>query len=196
MAHRLLSRAGIMIQETSSMDQIVTRRPGISRRLLFWLTAAAGLAVGLFFLWPSVARWSRAEQSVDLSRLQVATVVRGDLERDVAAQGRVVAANHPKLYSPAQGIVALAVRPGESVKAGQVLATISSPELDTELAQERSRLQSLASELERTGLSTRQQNQADEQSLKLRSVRLDSARRDLDRAEKLRADGLLNQVDY
>lgn len=195
MAYRLLSRAGTMIQETSSMDQIVTR-PGISRRLLFWLTAAAGLVVGLFFLWPSVARWSRAEQSVDLSRLQVATVVRGDLERDVAAQGRVVAANHPKLYSPAQGIVALAVRPGESVKAGQVLATISSPELDSELAQERSRLQSLASELERTSLSTRQQNQADEQSLKLRRVRLDSARRDLDRAEKLRADGLLNQVDY
>jgi HlyD family secretion protein len=185
-----------MIQETSSMDQIVTRGRGISRPLLLWLTAAFGLAAALVFLWPSVARWSRADQSVDLSRLQVATVVRGDLERDVAAQGRVVAANHPKLYSPAQGIVTLAVKPGESVRAGQALATISSPELATELAQERSRLQSLESELERTSLSTRQQNQADEQGLKLRRVRLDAARRDLDRAEKLRAEGLLNQVDY
>jgi len=108
----------------------------------------------------------------------------------------VVAANHPKLYSPTQGIVALAVRPGESVKAGQVLATIASPDLDNSLKQELSRLQSLESELSRTDLSTRQQNQADEQTLKLRRVRLDAAKRDLDRAEKLRTDGLLNQVDY
>jgi HlyD family secretion protein len=185
-----------MIQETDSMDQIVPKGPGISRKTLMGLAAAGGLVVALVLLWPAVQRWARAEQSVDLSRLQVATVVRGDLERDVAAQGRVVAANHPKLYSPAQGIVTLAVKPGASVKAGQVLATLASPDLESSLKQERSRLESLESELSRTDLSTRQQNQADEQTLKLRRVRLEAARRDLDRAEKLRTDGLLNQVDY
>jgi HlyD family secretion protein len=185
-----------MIQETNSMDQIVSKGPGISRKTKLWLTAAGGMVVAVVLLWPAVQRWARAEQSVDLSRLQIATVVRGDLERDVSAQGRVVAADHPKLYSPTQGIVALAVRPGESVKAGQVLARIASPDLDNSLKQEMSRLQSLESELSRTDLSTRQQNQADEQTLKLRRVRLEAARRDLDRAEKLRADGLLNQVDY
>src|SRR6185295_849051 len=190
------SRAVAMIQETDSMDQIITKGPGISRKTLMWLAAAGVLAVAVGLLWPAVQRWARAEQSVDFSRVQIATVVRGDLERDVSAQGRVVAANHPKLYSPTQGIVALAVRPGESVKAGQVLATIASPDLDNSLKQEQSRLQSLQSELSRTDLSTRQQNQADEQTLKLRRVRLEASRRDLDRAEKLRADGLLNQVDY
>jgi HlyD family secretion protein len=160
------------------------------------LAAAGALVVALVLLWPAVRRWSRAERSVDLARLQVATVVRGDLERDVAAQGRIVAANHPKLYSPSQGIVALAVKPGESVRAGQVLATIASPELATELAQERSRLQSLESELSRAELSARQQNQGDEQTLKLRRVRLAAARRDLERAEKLRAEGLLNEVEH
>ena len=185
-----------MIQETNSMDQIVTKGPGLSRRAKLWLAMAGALAVALVLLWPAVRRWARAEQSVDLSRLQVAAVVRGDLERDVSAQGRIVAANHPKLYSPTQGIVSLAVKPGESVKAGQVLANIASPEVETALAQERSRLQSLESELSRTDLSTRQQNQADVQTLKLRRVRLDAARRDLERAEKLRADGLLNQVEY
>ncbi|HEX4960591.1 MAG TPA: HlyD family efflux transporter periplasmic adaptor subunit [Thermoanaerobaculia bacterium] len=178
------------------MDQIVTKGPGISRKAKVWMAAAFGVAVALALLGPAVRRWARAEQSVDLSRLQVATVVRGDLERDAAAQGRVVAANHPKLYSPAQGIVSLAVRPGAAVKAGQVLATIASPDLDNSLKQERSRLESLESELARTGLSTRQQNEADEQALKLRKVRLEAAHRDLVRAETLRKDGLLNQVDY
>lgn len=185
-----------MIQETNSMDQILTKGPGLSRRTKVLLAMAGALIVAFVLLWPALRRWSRAEQSVDLSRLQIATVVRGDLERDVSAQGRIVAANHPKLYSPSQGIVTLAVKPGESVRAGQVLATIASPDLQTQLAQERSRLQSLESELARTGLSTRQQNQEDEQTAKLRRVRLEAARRDLERAETLRADGLLNVVDY
>lgn len=185
-----------MIQETNSMDQIVTKGPGISRRTKLLLAGAGALIVALGLIWPAVQRWARAEQSVDLSRLQIATVTRGDLERDVSAQGRIVAANHPKLYSPSQGIVTLAVRPGESVRAGQVLATIASPDLDSRLAQERSRLQSLESELSRTSLSTRQQNQEDQQTAKLRRVRLDAARRDLERAEKLRAEGLLNVVEY
>lgn len=196
MAHRLLLPPGTMIQNADSMDQIVPKAPGVSRRVKIGLAAAVGLAVALAFLWPSIERWARAEQSVDLSRLQVGTVVRGDLERDVSAQGRIVAANHPKLYSPTQGIVSLAVRPGESVKAGQVLATIASPDLDSALAQDRSRLESLGSELARAELSARQLNQGDEQTLKLRRVRLEAARRDLERAEKLRAQGLLNQVDY
>ncbi|MEA2602066.1 MAG: HlyD family secretion protein [Acidobacteriota bacterium] len=185
-----------MIQETDSMDQIVSKGPGISRKTKVWMAMAGGMVIAFVLLWPAVKRWARAEQSVDFSRLQIATVVRGDLERDVSAQGRVVAANHPKLYSPTQGIVALAVRPGESVKAGQVLARIASPDLDSSLKQEQSRLQSLESELSRTDLSTRQQNQADEQTLKLRRVRLDAARRDLQRAETLRADGLLNEVEH
>jgi HlyD family secretion protein len=185
-----------MIQETNSMDQIVTKAPGISWRTKMLLAGAGALVVALVLIWPAVQRWARAEQSVDFSRLQIATVTRGDLERDVSAQGRIVAANHPKLYSPSQGIVTLAVRPGESVKAGQVLATIASPDLDSQLAQERSRLQSLESDLSRTSLSTRQQNQEDQQTAKLRRVRLDAARRDLERAEKLHGEGLLNVVEY
>jgi HlyD family secretion protein len=113
----------------------------------------------------------------------------------VSAEGRIVAANHPRLYSPAQGIVKLGVRAGESVKKGQVLATIASPELESGLKQEQSRLQSLQSELARAELAARQQNEADEQTLKVRQVRLESARRDLERADKLRGQGLLNEVD-
>jgi HlyD family secretion protein len=185
-----------MIQETDSMDQRLARAPGLSQRVKIGIGSAVVAAAGIALLAPAAGRWARAEQSVDLDRVQVGTVVRGDLQRDVSAQGRVVAANHPRLYSPAQGIVALAVKAGEAVKAGAVLATVESPDLKSQLAQEQARLQSIESDLARGGLAARQQNQGDEQTVKLRRVGLDAARRDLQRAEKLRADGLLNEVDY
>lgn len=184
-----------MIQDTDAMDQIVEKAPGLSWRARISLGAGLLLLLVLIPAWPSVRRWSQAQEAVDLARLRIATVTRGDLVRDVSAQGRIVAANHPRLFSPAQGIVSLAVKAGESVSRGQVLARIESPELETQLAQERSRLQSLESDLARSRLSNRQRNLTNEQTAELRRVNLESARRELARAEKLHAEGLLNEVD-
>lgn len=184
-----------MIQDTDSMDQIVARGPGFSRRTKILIGAMALSLLCLVLLWPSLRRWSRAEESIDLSRLRLATVVRGDLERDVAAEGRVVAANHPRLYSPAQGIVSLQVKAGESVRRGQVLARIASPELESQLAQEISRLDSMQSELSRSRIGARQTNTTNERTLELRRVQLEAARRELQRTEKLMAEGLVNQVE-
>ena len=184
-----------MMQDTQSMDQIVAPRPGMSRRSKILLGLTTVSLVLILSLWPSLRRWSSAEESIDLSRLRIGMVSRGDLERDVAAEGRVVAANHPRLYSPAQGIVALRVKAGESVRRGQVVARIESPELDSQLAQERSRLASLESELSRARLGARQTNSGNERTLELRRVQLEAARRELKRTEMLMADGLVNQVE-
>lgn len=196
MAHPLLFRVSAMIQQSDSMDVILDKPAGLSRRSKILIGAAVVLLLSLIPLWPALQRWSRADQSVDLARLRVATVTRGDLERDVAAEGRIVAANHPRLYSPAEGTVALRVRAGQTVVKGQALATIESPELESQLAQERSRLQSLESELGRARISARQQNVGNEQTAELRRVRLEAARRELQRAEKLRSEGLLNEVEH
>lgn len=185
-----------MLHDTDSMDQILEKPSGLSRRYKILIGVVAVLLLSLVPLWPALRRWSSADQAVDLARLRTATVTRGDLERDVAAEGRIVAANHPRLYSPAEGTVALAVRSGQAVQRGQVLATIESPELQSSLAQERSRLQSLESELGRSRLSARQQNATNQQTSELRRVRLEAARRELQRAEKLRAEGLLNEVEH
>ncbi len=184
-----------MIQEANSMDQIVAKGPGLSRRTMILLGATALSLLSLVLLWPSLRRWSSAEESIDLSRLRVATVARGDLERDVAAEGRVVAANHPRLFSPAQGIVSLQVKAGESVRRGQILARIESPELDSQLAQELSRLDSLESELSRSRIGARQTNTTNERTVELRRVQLEASRRELQRTEKLMAEGLVNQVE-
>jgi HlyD family secretion protein len=185
-----------MMQDADSMDQILDKPAGLSRRNKILLGAGLLLILALIPLWPALQRWSRADQSVNLASLRTAIVVRGDLERDVAAEGRVVAANHPRLYSPAQGTVTLAVRPGQAVRKGQVLATIASPDLQSQLAQERSRLESIESELGRARLSARQQNATNKQNAELRRVRLEAARRELKRAEKLRSEGLLNEVEH
>ena len=184
-----------MIQDTNSMDQIVAQGPGISRRTKILVGTTALFVLSLALLWPSLRRWSSAEESIDLSRLRLATVARGDLERDVAAEGRVVAANHPRLFSPAQGIVSLQVKAGESVRQGQILARIESPELESQLAQEISRLDSLESELSRSRIGARQTNTTNERTLELRRVQLEAARRELQRTEKLMAEGLVNQVE-
>lgn len=184
-----------MIQDTNSMDQIVTKGSGISRRTLMLAGAAALSLLCLLLLWPSLRRWSSAEESIDISRLRLATVARGDLERDIAAEGRVVAANHPRLFSPVQGIVGLMVKAGESVRKGQVLARIESPELNSQLAQEISRLDSLESELSRSRIGARQTNSNNERTVELRHVQLEASRRELQRTEKLIAEGLVNQVE-
>lgn len=184
-----------MIQETNSMDQIVAKGPGISGRVKLVAGAVVLSLLCFFLLWPSVRRWSQADESVDLSRLRLATVSRGDLQRDVAAEGRVVAANHPRLFSPAQGIAALTVKAGESVRHGQVLARVESPELESQLAQEQSRLQSLESELSRSRISARQTTTNNERTVELRRVQLEAARRELERSLKLQAEGLVNQVE-
>ncbi len=184
-----------MIQETNSMDQIVAKGPGLSRRGKILFGAMALFLLCIVLLWPSLRRWSSAEESIDLSRLRLATVVRGDLERDVAAEGRVVAANHPRLFSPAQGIVSLQVKAGESVRRGQILARIASPELESQLAQEVSRLDSLESELSRSRIGARQTNTTNERTVELRRVQLEAARREHQRTEKLMAEGLVNQVE-
>ena len=51
-------------------------------------------------------------------RIRVATVERGDLVRDVSAQGNIVAAFSPTLTSPARGTARVDVNPGEVVERG------------------------------------------------------------------------------
>lgn len=181
------------IRDSSSMDTPIERR---RRPLAFWLLAGGAGALALFLAAkPLATRWAAADQSVDLDRLRLAKVTRGDLVHDVAAQGRVVAASRPTLFSPAAGIVALRVREGMQVAAGDLLAEVSSPELESRAQQERASLDALVSETSRLELSARQQNLANAQRVALGEVELRSAERDVDRAERLAAEGLMNQID-
>ena len=123
------------------------------------ILAAAGIAVVaiVFLAAPWVKRWANASVSVPFERIRTATVTRGDLVRDVSVQGRVVAAVSPTLYATASGTITLDVEAGEQVVAGQVLASVNSPELTNQLEQAEASLAQRKLELERQRIDTRQQ---------------------------------------
>jgi HlyD family secretion protein len=63
---------------------------------------------------------------------------RGTLVRDASVNGRVVAAVSPTLYA-ASSTVNLKVAAGDTVKKGEVLAVLESPDLSDALKREQSR---------------------------------------------------------
>ncbi len=187
-----------MIQGTQGTDRIIEHH-GLWRRLAarkgLWGLAALLLA-GALVAYPSVQRWARTDRSIDASRLRLATVTRGDLVRDVTVEGRIVAAFHPTLYSPAAGHVELLVQPGEPVGEGQVLARVESPELESRLDQERSSASSLDSQLERQRLAARQLELENTQQNDLLQVRAEAAERAMARAQRTFDEGVVGAADY
>lgn len=182
------------IRGAESMDTAVARPPWW-RRGRGWIFVAVVVAVLGALAAPAAVRWAKADRSVDRARLRVAEVERGTLTRDAAVQGRVVAANHPRLFSPVRGTVALDVRAGDLVTAGQVLARIESPELAAELDGERSALVSAESELARQRIAARQRAVRNRQEVERLSVAAAAAERELARAKTLGEQGLLNRVE-
>src|SRR5262249_35802282 len=118
-----------MIPNTDSMDKVVERPRGLSKGAYAAIGGGGGLLLVLLLAAPAARRVSKAERTISLASVRIGAVTQGDLVRDASAQGKVVAALHPTLFAPAPGIVALKVKAGESVKKGQVLAHIESPEL-------------------------------------------------------------------
>ena len=175
------------------MDTPIERR---RRPLAVWFVAGGVAVLALIaLLLPLARRWAASDQAVDLDRLRLATVTRGELVHDVAAQGRVVAASRPTLFSPAAGIVTVRVREGMHVRAGGILAEVASPDLDSRLQQERATSEALASDVGRLELAARQQNLANEQRVALGEVELRTAEREVKRAETLAAEGLVNKIE-
>ena len=128
----------MMIRDTSAQDRIVEVKPNRKRRLIL---GGVGIAVVALLVWlaPGIGRLFSASASVSSSRLAFATVERGPFVRDIAAEGKVVAAVSPTLYATYGGAVTLQVHAGDTVKKGQVLAVVDSPELRNKLAQEQSK---------------------------------------------------------
>jgi HlyD family secretion protein len=184
-----------MIPSTSTMDRVVAQPRGLSRRNLILLAVAGVLIVGAIAAIPALRRYSGAERSVEAARVRLAPVSRGDLERDVTAQGRVVAALHPTLFSPAQGNVVLAVKAGTQVRKGDVLARVESPDLRSRLTQERATLLSAQGELDRQQVGARSAILRSRQTIEVLAVRLAAAKRAAERAQALFDEGLLNSSD-
>lgn len=182
------------IRDTSAMDRPVEAGASGRRRLLWVLVAVLVVAIALAY--PSLRRWWSSQASVELSRIRSGEVTRGDLVREVAVQGNVVAAFSPTLVAPARGVAEVRVRPGQVVEAGTPLVVVRSPEVESRLDQERSALLSLEADLERQRVQSEQSKAQNRQDVALLEVEVEAAGRALERQERLREEGLTNAVQY
>ncbi len=183
-----------MIRDTSAQDRVLSSsqaRPAWRR----WLWPAAGGAVLVLGIAFAARGWLAGSTSVDGARLRIAEVKRGDLVRDIAADGRVIAANSPTLYAVAGGVVTLKVVAGDQVKQGQPLAEIDSPELRSKLAQEQTTLAGLEAEAGRATLDAGVTRANARKALDQAEIDRQAAERNLQRYQRGYEGGAVPQVD-
>jgi HlyD family secretion protein len=169
-----------MIRDTSAQDQLLPTPKHRRRRFALAGMALATLAL-LAYAGPKALSQLSGGASVGLARLSIASVELGPLTRDIAAEGRVVAANSPTLFAGNPGSVALSVQAGDQVKRGQVLLQIASPELTARLGQERANADALQSEWLRAQADSRQQRAQAQSQLETATISAKTAHNELTR---------------
>ncbi|MDX3773078.1 HlyD family efflux transporter periplasmic adaptor subunit [Chromatiaceae bacterium AAb-1] len=184
-----------MIQGTANQDRILSSHP--ARKWKKPLIATGLLAVtAITVYWLIQQQSASASIVIPRQQVQIATVQRGDLLRDISVQGRIVAANAPALYSQEAGQVQLFKQPGEAVTLGDLLAVISSPALENDLKQQQAMLIGMRSDTERATLQAREQQLDMEQTLNTAQVNLLAARRELERAKQSIELGVIRKLDF
>ena len=185
------------IRDTSAQDQAIKPAATARKRLPKSWLIGGGVGVLLLALvaWV-VSGWLGGGRSFDASRVRIAEVTRGDLVRDISADGRVIAANSPTLYAIAAGTVSLKVVAGDVVKKGQALAEIDSPELRSKLAQEGSTLASMEAEASRAILDAQIARSLAAKLLDQAQIERTAAQRDLERYERAYQGGAVSQNEY
>ncbi|MFL6676443.1 MAG: efflux RND transporter periplasmic adaptor subunit [Massilia sp.] len=183
-----------MIRDTSSQDAVLAAPAGqrFKRRAL-WIGGVATLAAVSALL---LSAWRSSEHSVNGSRLRIAEVGRGTLVRDASVNGRVVAAISPTLYSTAPATVNLKVAAGDTVKKGQVLAVLESPDLSDALKREQSSYEQLKAEVARQHILAKKQKLAAQKEADTAEIERLSAQRTLERYESVAQVGIIAKIDY
>jgi len=183
------------IRGTESQDAplSVQARPASGHR---GALAIAGGALLLVLLGLAFKGWLGTAQMISRERLRLATVSRGHFVRDAAAEGTVVAAVSPTLFAVAPGTVSYAVRAGDTVKKGQLLATLESPALTNELQREQATLESLDASLARQQIEIRRQILTSQQHADLAQVAINAAERELKRSQWAWDQRVISERDY
>jgi HlyD family secretion protein len=183
-----------MIRDTSHQDAVLAPPPAhkLKRRAL-WIGAVVVAAAASAML---LSAWRSSEHSVSASRLRIAAVGRGTLVRDASVNGRVVAAVSPTLYSTAPATVNLKVAAGDTVKKGQVLAVLESPDLSDALKREQSSYEQLKAEVARQQILSKKQKLLAQKEADTAEIERLSAQRTLERYDSVAQVGVIAKIDY
>ena len=183
-----------MIRDTSHQDAVLTPAPAqkFKRRALWTGGVAALLVVGALLL----SAWRSSEHSVSAARLRIAEVGRGTLVRDASVSGRIVAAVSPTLYSTAPSTVNLKVSAGDTVKRGDVLAVLESPDLTDALKREVSSYEQLKAEVARQQILARKQKLLAQREADTAEIERLSAQRTLERYQSVSNVDVIAKIDF
>jgi HlyD family secretion protein len=183
-----------MIPDTSGQDRVIA--PTRSRFPLRVVAGVAGaMALVVLSAWLFTG-WRNAAVAANASRLRIAPVTQGTLVRDASVNGRVVAAVSPTLYAPAPSTVSLKVSAGDTVKKGQVLAQLESPELATALRREQSSYEELKSEVARQEVLAQKAKLTAQREADQAEIERASAQRVFERIEKAGGLGVVPRNDF
>ncbi|MCJ8271193.1 MAG: efflux transporter periplasmic adaptor subunit, partial [Psychrosphaera sp.] len=101
------------IQGTGGQDEQIAKP---SRKKWRKYLIAAAVVVGVAGIsMPTLSQWYNGIPSVAQQSVLTAKVFSGELVRDIAVSGKLVAANAPTLYSPEPGKITLLAKPGTQV---------------------------------------------------------------------------------
>ena len=184
------------IADTSGQDVAIAPRSKRKQWLIGGGVGAIAVVALAVFALPSLQRWSEAEMTVSRERLRTAVVDRGDLVRDVSVQGRVVAPISPTLYTTQPGVITFAVASGERVAAGDVLATVHSPQVENELRREEAHRARLAVQVDRQRIHAKQLRLSQQKAVDLAEMALVAAQREARRADLAFASEGISQLDF
>src|SRR5471032_565652 len=183
-----------MIRDTSSQDAVIAAPAGArgKRRLLMAGGAIAVVAIAALL----VHGYRNSDHSVSAARLRIATVSRGTLVRDAAVNGHIVAAISPTLYSASPATVTLKAAAGDTVKKGDVLAVLESPDLTDALKREQSSFLQLEAEIERQKILARKQKLLARRDADTAEIDRLSALRTLERYNAVANEGIIAKIEY
>ncbi len=183
-----------MIEGTSGQDEVIANPKKVPvNKILLTLTVLLALS---YVTLPTLSQWYSSIPSIDSKTINIDTVIRGDLVRDVVVSGKAVAANAPQLYSTEIGKITLLAKPGETVKQDQVVARLVSPELDALMKQQQSTLEQLSINANRGVLADKEAQLDLESNMNAAQSLLNVAKREFQRAEISFSKQIISEVDW
>ena len=183
-----------MIKDTSAQDTVLTAPAGQARKRLAW--RVGGGVVCVLAILSLLSAWRGTSHSVNAARLRIETVTRGTLVRDATVNGRVVAAVSPTLFASATGLVTLKVNAGDTVKKGDVVAVLDSPDLSDELKRAQSSYEQLQAEVAHQAILAKKQKLTARSDADQAEIERISAQRNLQRIEGAGELGVVGKIDY
>lgn len=183
-----------MIRDTSGQDQVIAQAPIWQRKkLIIGVVISIALVATSFVL---VRGFSKSSKSISGARIKIAAVTRGNLVRDVAVNGRMVAAISPTLYSTASSTVTLKVKAGDMVKKGDIVAELESPDLTNLLKREQANYDQLEAEVSRQRILARKQKLIAQRDADQAEIERITAARTFERFEQAGLSGVISKIDY